>query len=58
MVYFIVFKVKEYQHGLKNKTFLKCHKNTLVNKKWRRFCMFDMCGKDFVDMGGTNVLLM
>jgi hypothetical protein len=44
--------------ALKTKPFLNATKNTLVNKKWHRFCMFDMCGKDFVDMGGTSVLLM
>jgi hypothetical protein len=36
--------------ALKIKPLKNATKNTLVKKKWPRFCMFDMYGKDFVDM--------
>jgi len=45
--------------ALKTKPFKNATKIiTLIKNKWPRFCRFDMCGKDFVDMGGTNVMII
>jgi hypothetical protein len=44
--------------ALKTKPFKNATKITLVKNKWPRFCKFDMCGKDFVHMGGTNVMII